>query len=227
MIVKENNYDAPEAKKEICFPVRGPTQKRSPSNVRPAVTGGARFAMRMFGMLTLEKPTARTDQPFDKHEVAADLAKLAEDHAGSEQELRRMVAQRLKVVLTAGRAHAEKLLLKDRQGGRCAERLCAMTDDIIQVLFEFVVRHLYPSENPAEAERMAIVATGGYGRGLMAPGSDIDLLFLLPYKQTAWGESVAEAILYCLWDLGLKVGHATRSVDESIRQARGACRIAM
>ena len=67
---------------------------------------------------------------------------------------------------------------------------------------------------------MAVVATGGYGRGLMAPGSDIDLLFLLPYKQTAWGESVAEGILYCLWDMGLKVGHATRSVDECIRQAK-------
>ena len=67
---------------------------------------------------------------------------------------------------------------------------------------------------------MAVVATGGYGRGLLAPGSDIDLLFLLPYKQTAWGESVAEAMLYCLWDMGLKVGHATRSVDECIRQAK-------
>ena len=67
---------------------------------------------------------------------------------------------------------------------------------------------------------MAVVATGGYGRGLLAPGSDIDLLFLLPYKQTAWGESIAEAILYCLWDIGLKVGHATRSVDECIRQAK-------
>jgi len=55
----------------------------------------------------------------------------------------------------------------------------------------------------------------------MAPESDIDLLFILPYKQTAWGEQVAEAILYSLWDMGLKVGHATRSVDESIRQARG------
>ena len=65
-----------------------------------------------------------------------------------------------------------------------------------------------------------MVATGGYGRGLLAPGSDIDLLFLLPYKQTAWGESVAEALLYCLWDMGLKVGHATRSVDECIRQAK-------
>ena len=67
---------------------------------------------------------------------------------------------------------------------------------------------------------MAVIATGGYGRGLQAPGSDIDLLFLLPYKQTAWGESIAEAILYCLWDTGLKVGHATRSVDECIRQAK-------
>src|SRR6201994_4993435 len=67
---------------------------------------------------------------------------------------------------------------------------------------------------------MAIVATGGYGRGVLAAGSDIDLLFLLPYKQTAWGESIAEAILYSLWDTGLKVGHATRSVDECIRQAK-------
>ena len=68
---------------------------------------------------------------------------------------------------------------------------------------------------------MAIVATGGYGRGLLAPRLRHRLLlFLLPYKQTAWGESVAEAILYCLWDLGLKVGHATRSVDECIRQAK-------
>ena len=95
-----------------------------------------------------------------------------------------------------------------------------MEDEVIRILFEFARKHLYPSQNPSEAERMAVVATGGYGRGLQAPGSDIDLLFLLPYKQTAWGESIAEAILYCLWDLGLKVGHATRSVDECIRQAK-------
>jgi len=112
------------------------------------------------------------------------------------------------------------LLLKDRHGRRCAERLCFMQDEIIRILFEFAAKHLYPSLNPSEAERMTVVATGGYGRGLLAPGSDIDLLFVLPYKQTAWGESLAEAILYCLWDMGLKVGHATRSVDECIRQAK-------
>ena len=64
------------------------------------------------------------------------------------------------------------------------------------------------------------MATGGYGRGTLAPGSDVDLLFLLPYKQTAWSESVVEAMLYVLWDLKLKVGHATRSVDECLREAR-------
>ncbi|MSP47042.1 MAG: [protein-PII] uridylyltransferase [Xanthobacteraceae bacterium] len=171
-------------------------------------------------MLTPEKPSLHTGALFDERALVAELAKLAYEHAGSEQELRRAVAQRLKIVLAAGRMQAEQLLLKDRQGRRCAERLCFMMDEIIRVLFDVVIAHLYPSENPTEAERMAVVATGGYGRGLLAPGSDIDLLFLLPYKQTAWGESVAEAILYCLWDLGLKVGHATRSIDECIRQAK-------
>jgi [protein-PII] uridylyltransferase len=157
---------------------------------------------------------------FDAAAVAADLATLADVHHGRERELRTAVAQRLKAALGAGRAAAERRLREDRHGRRCAERLCFMQDEVIRVVYEFAGRHLYPSLNPSEAEHMAIVATGGYGRGLLAPGSDIDLLFLLPYKQTAWGESIAETILYCLWDMGLKVGHATRSIDECIRQAK-------
>ena len=131
------------------------------------------------------------------------------------------LAQLLKAELIEARAMAQAVLLKDRHGRRCAERLCFVQDEIIRILFSAATRHLYHSPIPSGAERMAVVATGGYGRGLMAPESDIDLLFILPYKQTAWGEQVAEAILYCLWDMGLKVGHATRSVDELIRQARG------
>ena len=157
---------------------------------------------------------------FDARAISAELDQLATVHAGRERELRSAVAARLKTALAQGRRKAEELLLKDRHGRLCAQRLCFMQDEIIRLLFELVSTHLYPSLNPSEAERMTVVATGGYGRGLLAPGSDIDLLFLLPYKQTAWGESVAEAILYCLWDMGLKVGHATRSVDECIRQAK-------
>jgi [protein-PII] uridylyltransferase len=156
----------------------------------------------------------------DAAAIAAELDALARARTGSEAELRTAVAQRLKVVLQEGRAEAERILLEDKHGRGCAQRLCRMEDEIIRLLYEFARKHLYPSQNPSDSERMAVVATGGYGRGLQAPGSDIDLLFVLPYKQTAWGESVAEAILYCLWDLGLKVGHATRSIDECIRQSK-------
>src|SRR5580700_11135513 len=166
---------------------------------------------------------AAADAPalFDAEAIAGELAQLAVTYPGRERELRAAVAQQLKVALAASRTEIERLLLQDRHGGRCAARLCWVQDEIIRVLYGFAVKHLYPTVNSSQAERMAIVATGGYGRGLMAPGSDIDLLFVLPYKQTAWGESIAEAILYCLWDMGLKVGHATRSIDECIRQAKG------
>ncbi len=169
---------------------------------------------------TAASPARHSGELLDLRAIAADLETLAAAHSGGESELRAAVAQRLKAALIAGREKAEKLLLKDRHGRRCAERLCRMEDEIIRLLYDFARKHLYPSQNPSEAERMAVVATGGYGRGLQAPGSDIDLLFVLPYKQTAWGEQIAEAILYCLWDTGLKVGHATRSINECIRQAK-------
>lgn len=162
-----------------------------------------------------------TDDRFDTARMTAAVDALAEKHEGREDAFRTAMAQLLKAELIAARAAAQAILLKDRHGRRCAERLCHVQDEIIRILYSAATRHLYRSPIPSGAERMAVVATGGYGRGLMAPESDIDLLFILPYKQTAWGEQVAEAILYCLWDMGLKVGHATRSVDESIRQARG------
>src|SRR6202047_5209977 len=164
---------------------------------------------------------SEADERFDTARVTAAVDALAAEHAGREDVFRSSVTQMLKAELVAARATAQEMLLKDRHGRRWAEVLCFVQDEIIRILFAAATQHLYRSPVPSGAERMAVVATGGYGRGLMAPESDIDLLFILPYKQTAWGEQVAEAILYCLWDMGLKVGHATRSVDESIRQARG------
>jgi len=162
-------------------------------------------------------PSHEQNALFDPDALIAEVQQLATSVEG---EKRTAVAQRLKAVLAESSAKAETLLLKERQGDRCAARLTRMQDDLIRVIYTFAVTRLYPPQSPSESERMAIVATGGYGRGLMAPGSDIDLLFLLPYKQTAWSEQIAEAILYCLWDMGLKVGHATRSIDECIRLAQ-------
>ncbi len=171
-------------------------------------------------MLLDTQRQVRAAELIDSAAIVADLEALAATHAGRERELRAAVVPRLRSALTQARARADELLLKDRHGRRCAERLCQTQDEIIRILFEFATGVLYPAQVRSQAERMTVVATGGYGRGLLAPGSDIDLLFVLPYKQTAWGESVAEAMLYCLWDMGLKVGHATRSIDECIRQAK-------
>jgi [protein-PII] uridylyltransferase len=134
--------------------------------------------------------------------------------------LRERLVPELRRMLDAGRAEAEERLLEEGDGLACARRLCAVMDDVVLAAHDAVVRRLYPADNPSTSERLAVVATGGYGRGTLAPESDVDLLFLLPYKQTAWGESVVEAILYVLWDLKLKVGHATRSVDECMREAK-------
>ncbi|MGF9760680.1 [protein-PII] uridylyltransferase [Microvirga sp. 0TCS3.31] len=125
----------------------------------------------------------------------------------------------LKTFLDEGRAEAEAKLLESQDGLVCARSLCAQMDELVRIVHDAVVHHLYPSANPSAGERVAVAATGGYGRGTLAPGSDVDLLFLLPYKQTAWSESVVEAMLYVLWDLKLKVGHATRSVEECLREA--------
>jgi [protein-PII] uridylyltransferase len=171
-------------------------------------------------MLIANQTAARETEVFDAAAVAGDLEAIAKKHADNQRELRLALSRRLKLALLDGRNAAKVLLIDDRGGRRCAERLSFMQDEIIRLLFDIAGKHLYSAQNPSEAERMAVIATGGYGRGLLAAGSDIDLLFLLPYKQTAWGESVAETILYCLWDMGLKVGHATRSVTECIRQAR-------
>jgi [protein-PII] uridylyltransferase len=173
----------------------------------------------MDSVATETKPA--TEEGFDTARITGEIDALAATHQGHGDVFRGAVAKLLKAELLKASAAAENVLLIDRHGRRCAERLCFVQDEIIRMLYAAATRHLYRSSIPSASERMAVVATGGYGRGLMAPDSDIDLLFILPYKQTAWGEQVAEAILYCLWDMGLKVGHATRSVDESIRQARG------
>lgn len=134
--------------------------------------------------------------------------------------LKAALKSHVKLVLRTAREAAEERLMRDGQGRACAERLSALEDELIRVLADFAVRHIAGAENPSTSERMAIVAVGGYGRGTLAPGSDIDLLFLLPYKQTGVTETVVETVLYTLWDCGQKVGHATRSIDECIRLAR-------
>ena len=155
---------------------------------------------------------------FDPEELRHTLTALFNAH-GNAAEARPAVLDRLKLLVKAARGTARLQLEADGNGRRCAMGLARFQDELVRLLYDYTVAHVYRATNPSDAERMAVVATGGYGRELLAPGSDIDLLFLLPYKQTPWGESVAEYMLYLLWDLGFKVGHATRTVDQCLKLA--------
>lgn len=134
---------------------------------------------------------------------------------------RQYLADVLRGALVSGRAEiAERL---ERQPGKGLELAAAqsfLVDQILRLACDTVVDHFYPLANPTQSERLALAAVGGYGRGQMAPFSDVDIVFLTPWKQTPWGEQVIETLLYLLWDLGLKLGHATRSLDDMMRMAR-------
>lgn len=156
----------------------------------------------------------------DSQALVDDLDALLDEYGAGSSKLRPELLGRLKVALSAGRDAAREQLEAGQSGIACAEDICGLLDVMIDVLYGFIHTNVYPMLNPTQAERLSVVAVGGYGRGSLAPGSDVDLLFVLPYKQTPWGESVVEYILYILWDLGLKVGHATRSVDQSVALAK-------
>ena len=96
-----------------------------------------------------------------------------------------------------------------------------LVDQLIRVLHDHVIADVYPAPNRSKGERLTLIAVGGYGRGEMCPHSDVDIAFITPGKTTPWCEQVIEALLYYLWDLGLKVGHSSRSLDEMVRMARG------
>ncbi|MFC0284537.1 [protein-PII] uridylyltransferase [Camelimonas abortus] len=154
-------------------------------------------------------------------QLAGAAMALARQHGSDHAGLRRDMLALFRKALQDGRAEARAKLREERDGLRCARRLSHLTDCVVQALHAVYTQHVFPVSNPSTSERLAIVATGGYGRGAMAPGSDVDLLFLTPWKPSPWIESIVEAVLYFLWDLKLKVGHATRSVDECIRESRG------
>jgi [protein-PII] uridylyltransferase len=98
--------------------------------------------------------------------------------------------------------------------------LARQMDGLIQGCLDFADERLYRRANPTTGEQLAVVAVGGYGRSELAPMADIDLLILHPYKRTPLVEQMAEFLLYKLWDLGLKVGQATRTVNDCIRLAK-------
>ena len=149
-------------------------------------------------------------------------AKIAALHVEGKPavEARKETVALFRDALDQARGLAHKAFLADGGGLACAGRLAHIEDDLIREIFHYVTAYVHPAANGPGGEAFVIAAVGGYGRATLAPSSDIDLLFLLPPAAAPREKRIIEAILYMLWDLGQKVGLATRSVKECLVQAR-------
>jgi [protein-PII] uridylyltransferase len=151
------------------------------------------------------------------------LAETLEDIVSEREALtqRARILEQLQAALANGRAEIDRRLqLHPSQGYRAATEQAFLIDQIVRLIYDYVTVHVYPAANRSASERIAVLAVGGYGRGEMAPHSDVDIAFVTPYKRSSWTEQVVEAILYLLWDLGLKVGQSSRSLDETVKMAQ-------
>lgn len=134
---------------------------------------------------------------------------------------RALTVAHLATARQAGNAALEQAFGRHPHSARALVRAQSdLTDALVTCAMAVAQHHIHPLPLPTAGERLAVVAVGGYGRAEMAPHSDVDLLFLSPWKITPWAECVIESMLYMLWDLRLKVGHASRTVKDCIRLGR-------
>jgi [protein-PII] uridylyltransferase len=173
--------------------------------------------------LALESgPEAEVERPraiVERRRLRAEVAEIATADLPPTEARARILAL-LKAALADGRAEIRRRFDAGASGRAVVRAHCHLVDQMVRVVFDHASEHVYPLGSPSTSEVLSLVAVGGYGRGELAPYSDVDLLFLIPYKLTPRSEQVIEEVLYFLWDLGLKVGQATRSVDECMRQAK-------
>ncbi len=158
------------------------------------------------------------DQSTPSPELFKLLKDIIDDNGDDEQQIAMLMRKVLKNHLLDGRAVIRERFENGKLPGKDAAReIASLVDDLIRVLYRIAVDHSYLKTNHNEnIDHLSVIAVGGYGRAEMAPFSDIDLLFLLPIKQSSWCEKLVEYLLYVLWDLGLKIGHSTRNISECI-----------
>ena len=142
--------------------------------------------------------------------LSAALAALAEDGAPVSRDAALGAFRRH---LARIQQHVQHAFEQDQITGLQAARLLGkLTDGLISALYE----HATSDTGFGEPEHLSVAGTGGYGRGVLAPFSDIDLLFLTAEEASRQTLQVVEYMLYFLWDLGVKVGHATRSIEDCL-----------
>ena len=157
------------------------------------------------------------DQIIDAEKLIVQLASATKNY-NDEADLRRQTAAILLEHRKAGMTAIEAAFRSDPLAALPTRRAyCWLADCLVTCTFAVASQILHPKISSTDDEALALLAVGGYGRGEMAPQSDIDLLFLMPKHITPRAKSVIEAMLYILWDLHLKVGHSSRTLSDCLK----------
>ncbi len=153
----------------------------------------------------------------NRKKLATCISSIAKENnlrtEGSQKLVLKLISDEIKL----GKQEIKRRFEKNQNGLNAANLNSFLIDQVIRTLYELGTLNIYRATNPTKSERLALVAIGGFGRSELAPYSDIDLLFLHPYKLAFWCEQVIEYILYSLWDLGFKLGHSVRTVKDCIK----------
>lgn len=121
--------------------------------------------------------------------------------------------------LAAARAHLAEVHRTSRSGARVNALHADLMDRLVRRLFQ-IAEDEYFAEAPAGEDRIAVLAVGGYARREMSIHSDVDLLVLHDEPPTPYVTRIAERIQLWLWDAGLTVGCATRTIADTLQLAR-------
>jgi [protein-PII] uridylyltransferase len=131
---------------------------------------------------------------------------------------RRLRLEFLREHLTAGHARLRARHADGASGEESVRSHAAFMDGFLRLLFELAHGDVRP-DGPGRTP-LVLVALGGYGRGELHPSSDLDLMLVHGGEVTPYVQRMAQEILYTLWDLGLRVGHACRSLADCLALAR-------
>ena len=171
-----------------------------------------------------EAAVTRGAVAFDEAALIADITALGHSQTGNA--FRNDALGRLKQALAEMRDSLKEELEASHDGARYVGAHALSMDRLISIITNHVALPLFEESVDmsaaagVESGRFAVMAIGGYGRGEMAPYSDVDLLFLQDKASDVISQAKIEIILYLLWDLGLKIGHATRSIRQNITASK-------